>query len=189
MYYLYKFTNLINCRTYYGMTNDFKQRLYSHISCAKTNKTTNPFHNAIRLYGIENFKYEILLEFENKTECCEAEVWFISEAISNGEDVYNLHPGGEGGFSIFSLPQEQQDAWREKQRESRKGKTPALGMKHSEANKELFGMYGKLRWDIYGRYPVDEVLGLSFIEANREYGISKTHYYRLRKQHGNNEPV
>lgn len=187
MYYLYKFTNLINGRTYYGMTNNVKQRISSHICSSKSNKTTNPFHNAIRLYGIENFNCEVLAEFEDRLDCCEAEIEAINNAKSNNEDVYNLHPGGEGGFSIFSLPEEQQNAWREKQRNSRKGKTPALGMKHTEDNKNLFGMYGKLRWDIYGRYPVDEIMILSFIEANRKYGISKTHYYRLRKQFRNNE--
>ena len=53
-------------------------------------------------------------------------------------------------------------------------------MKHTEENKKKFGEFGKLRWDKYGRYP-DTVVNLSFIEANKQHGISKTHYYRLRK--------
>jgi hypothetical protein len=97
-------------------------------------------------------------------------------------DIYNLHPGGLGGFSILTKSEVEIEEWREKQRIARKGKTPALGMKHSDENKILFGEFGKKRWDIYGRYPAEEVVNMSFKEANKKFGISKTHYYRLRKQ-------
>jgi hypothetical protein len=72
-------------------------------------------------------------------------------------------------------------------KEKRKGRKPALGMKHTEDNKKKFGEFGKMRWDIYGRYP-DDVINYSFNEAKEKYGISKTHYYRLRKLGGSNEP-
>lgn len=170
------------------MTNNFEQRLASHKSAAKTRNTSNPFHNAIRKYGIGSFVWEIIGEFLDRDSCCSAEIEVISNAKLVGEGTYNLHPGGDGGFSIFELPLERQEEWRNKQREARKGKTPALGMKHTEDNKMLFGEYGKLRWDIYGRYPVDEIVNMSFKEAKEKYGISKTHYYRLRKQARNNEP-
>lgn len=182
MYYLYKFTNLINGKIYYGMTNDVKQRVATHKSMAKTKITSNPFHNAIRKYGFENFTLEVISEFSSRDDCCVAEINVISLAKEIGEDIYNLHPGGLGGFSILTKSEEEVEEWREKQRNSRQGKTPALGMKHTEENKELFGMYGKLRWDIYGRYPAEEIIMLSFKDAKEKHGISKTHYYRLRKQ-------
>jgi len=55
-------------------------------------------------------------------------------------------------------------------------------MKHTEENKKFFGECGRLRWDKYGRYPA-EVTAMSFKEANEKYGISKTHYYRMRRLH------
>ena len=187
MYYLYKFTNLINGKIYYGMTNDVRQRFATHKSSAKSKETSNPFHNALRKYGIDNFKFEVLEEFEDKDTCCKAEIDVINLAKENNVVIYNLHPGGLGGFSIFTKTEEEIELWREKQRIARQGKKPALGMKHSEENKKLFGEFGKLRWDIYGRYPAEEILEYSFKDANEKYGISKTHYYRLRKQLRNNE--
>lgn len=187
MYYLYKFTNQVNGRVYYGMTNDVNQRVAVHKSRAKTKVTSNPFHNAIRKYGFENFKFEIIEEFETKDSCCVAEIAAISKAKENGECIYNLHPGGLGGFSILTKSEVEIEEWREKQRIARKGKTPALGMKHSDENKKLFSEFGKKRWDIYGRYPVEEIVNMSFKDAKEKYGISKTHYYRLRKQFKTND--
>lgn len=187
MYYLYKFSNLVNGKSYYGMTSNVNKRFASHKSKSKTDKITNPFHNALRKYGIDNFRFEIIKDFEDKESCCDAEVNAIGFAKESDEQVYNLHPGGLGGFSILTKPEVEIDLWREKLRNSRKGKTPALGMKHTDDNKRLFGEYGKLRWDIYGRYSAEEILELSFKNANIKYGISKTHYYRLRKQFRTND--
>ena len=87
MYYLYKFTNLINGKIYYGMTNDVKQRVATHKSMAKTKITSNPFHNAIRKYGFENFTLEVIAEFSSRDECCVAEINVISLAKEIGEDI------------------------------------------------------------------------------------------------------
>ena len=183
MYYLYKITNEVNGKIYIGMTNDPTKRFASHKSGALNGKGTyNYFYNAIRKYGIENFKMEILAIFDNKDDCACAEIAVISFNKKNGIQNYNLHTGGTGGFSVKELDTEAYNSWHRKIVEARQGLKPALGMKHTEENKEFFGLCGRLRWDIYGRYPVDEVLKLRFIDANKTYGISKTHYYRLRKQ-------
>jgi len=93
---------------------------------------------------------------------------------------YNVHKGGEiGNF----LPEgERKEAWRTKLKLARVGRKPALGMKHSEENKKLFSKVSNEYWDSQEKYNSEKVLSVGFSESNKLYGISKTHYYRLRKR-------
>jgi len=177
MYYLYCIKNLVSGSVYVGITNNIKKRWYSHTYSYRHTKNSS-LYAAMRKYGIENFRIEMVNEFYDKQNCCDAEVFAIAFLKENNIANYNLHPGGLGGYSI---EEEKKPEWIEKLKNKRKGRTPALGMKHTDENKKLFGMYGKLRWDKYGRYPAD-VVSHSFKEANKLYGISKTHYYRLKKE-------
>ena len=56
--YLYKITNLINGKGYIGITNDHKKRWANH-KC--NNNPTMAIAKAIKKYGIENFKFVVLL--------------------------------------------------------------------------------------------------------------------------------
>jgi group I intron endonuclease len=176
MYKLYKITNKINGKRYFGITKtSLKQRWNMHRYSSKTGK--HYLACAMRSYGIENFHIELIQEFESEEECCLAE----QEAIKQNSGLYNLAVGGQTGFSMRRKSPEEFSLWVESLKRARAGRTPALGMKHSDENKKLFGEFGKLRWEIYGRYP-DDVTRLSFKEAHETYGISKTHYYRLRNK-------
>lgn len=177
MHTLYRITNKVSGTVYFGITNNLKQRKASHKYCAKKGMKS-PLYCAIRAYGWENFKFDVICEFEDREKCCKCEIILIE--YYQGK-TYNLHEGGGNGFSILTKSPEEIEEWRCKLKEKRAGRQPALGMHHTEENKTLFGEYGKLRWDIYGRYP-DEVLDFGFTESNKRFGISKTHYYRLRKQ-------
>lgn len=172
MYYLYKISCESSEFVYYGKTVNTKQRLHTHRHSAKTKKT--PLYCWMRKYP--EWCMEVIAIFDREEVCNDAERALIKLCRDLSVKILNLAPGGEGGFYV-----KDKEEWRLKLIETRKGKKPALGMKHSEENKKLFGMYGKMRWDLYGRYP-KEVTELSFKEANIKYGISKTHYYRLRKE-------
>lgn len=175
MQYLYKITNKISGTVYFGITNNMRQRWYVHKHCYRSGYKT-PLYDAMRSYGIDNFLIEVIEEAEDKEYIANREI----EMIANTPKTYNLHRGGHIGFDIRTKGESEAAEWIAKLTKARQGKKPALGMKHSEENKKLFGEYGKLRWDIYGRYP-KEVLDYGFAEANKKFGISKTHYYRLRK--------
>lgn len=61
--YIYCFTNLINDKKYVGQTNNITRRINEHKSNALNVKSVNyntVFHKAIRKYGIDNFKIDIL---------------------------------------------------------------------------------------------------------------------------------
>ena len=103
MYYIYKFTNKINGKTYIGQTNNIQKRYNGHksVSFNKNSSDYNlPFHCAIRKYGIENFDYEVLEEIdENESQefVDEREIFFINEFKSlKDENGYNVTLGGQG---------------------------------------------------------------------------------------------
>ena len=109
-YYLYCVTNLINNKIYIGKTNDPKDRWRKHRKFARGGKKkySNDFsviHAAIKKYEENNFKFEILEEFNNEKESYKFETWWI-DFLGSHKDLkkgYNLNYGGEGGI----LPSEE----------------------------------------------------------------------------------
>jgi len=85
---IYKITNLINNKIYVG--KDVKNRSYYYGS-GKVLKF------AIKKYGKENFKKEIIEECD-KEQLSKREVYWIKKLRSNTANIgYNLTSGGEGG--------------------------------------------------------------------------------------------
>ena len=54
---VYKITNLVNGKVYIGASKDIERRWSSHRRSVKS-----PIHSDLETYGLENFKFEILLE-------------------------------------------------------------------------------------------------------------------------------
>ena len=183
MYTLYYIISPSTNGIYVGITKlGIKKRFYSHLASAKSGTKTK-LYCAMRKYN--DFCIVSIESFISREECCLNEQLHISDLKDRGIKVYNLTSGGEIGFSVehpFTL-----EEWKDKLKKARVGKKPALGMKHTEENKKIFSECGKRRWDIYGRYPENEIINLSFKEANEKYGISRTHYYRLKRAR-TNEP-
>ncbi|MCA2570650.1 GIY-YIG nuclease family protein [Microcystis sp. M42BS1] len=173
---LYEIRNNQNNFVYVGITrsSSIKRRWAGHRHSAKK-KINTPLYCAINKYGIENFTIFCVAIFDNEEDLKNAECCLVNK-YKKEKVSYNILDGGQSYFPIVN-----KEAWKQKLREKRKGKQPALGMKHTEDNKKLFSMCGKLRWDLHGRYPKN-IVTLDFYEANKKYGISKTHFYRLRKQ-------
>ena len=63
---VYEFVNKINGKIYVGQAKDFKSRIRCHRCNAKSHKSTNPFYNAIRKYGWDNFTINIIEECDVK---------------------------------------------------------------------------------------------------------------------------
>lgn len=95
---IYKITNLINNKVYIGQSVNVLKRFAAH-----KNRPFNPksrqyesyFYRAIRKYGLENFKFEVI-EKCKKEELNKKEKEYISFYHSNDKDFgYNLTKGGE----------------------------------------------------------------------------------------------
>lgn len=173
--YLYEIRNTVNKAVYVGITrNTLRQRWSCHKSSARRG-VKSILYDAIRSFGIDKFYIVEVEQFNTEDQLLQAEKDLIKFHREFSEKCYNILDGGENYFPIHDW-----EAHKAKLRKARAGRKPALGMKHTEENKKRFGEFGKMRWDLYGRYPED-VVSFSFKEASSKFGISKTHYYRLRK--------
>ena len=94
---VYKVTNLINEKIYIGYTTKTLEiRSKCHKYKSKHRKTY--FYNAIRKYGWENFKWEVIDTADTKEEIQQKEIYYIKYFKARDKKIgYNLTNGGDGG--------------------------------------------------------------------------------------------
>lgn len=111
---IYLITNIINGKKYVGQhcgTRD--SRWKQHLAAALKLEDPKPLYAAMRKYGVENFKYEVLEELgkdANEKLLDDREKHFIKEYntfIGNGRG-YNLTLGGDGTIGAFCRDQTKQ---------------------------------------------------------------------------------
>lgn len=98
MGYIYKITNKINKKCYIGQTiNDVEKRWKDHCKSIGTQNGCPGIRRAFEKYGIENFKFEVLIIcFDKDLSKYEKEYIKKFDSYKNG---YNMTYGGEeGGF-------------------------------------------------------------------------------------------
>lgn len=95
MNYLYKITNLINNKIYIGVhkTDNIDD---GYMGSGKIIKS------AIKKYGIENFKKDILEIFDTYDAALLKEAEIVTDEFLLRTDVYNLRRGGTGGFDYIN---------------------------------------------------------------------------------------
>ena len=107
IFYIYQYTNLINNKIYIGQTNNIDRRVREHKSNAFNPKSVNYnniIHKAIRKYGYDNFKIEILetLQDVNYDIVNEREQYWIKERKSLiTQNGYNILEGGKNCSKTF----------------------------------------------------------------------------------------
>ena len=107
---VYLITNTVNGKQYIGMTKrTLDGRWNSHCSAARRNSPYR-FHAAIRKYGEESFKREVLYENLEIGECRILEESVIVE-YNTMSDGYNAKPGGCGGWIV---PDDKYEEWKQK---------------------------------------------------------------------------
>ena len=91
-HFTYKTTNLINNRYYLGMhsTNRIDD---GYLGSGKR------LYYELNKYGRDNFKFEILKQFDSREELVQAEINLITEHDLKNPNCLNCKPGGEGGLS------------------------------------------------------------------------------------------
>lgn len=124
-YYLYKITNLLNNKIYIGVhsTKNVNDRYMG---------SSKPLQNAIRKYGKQFFKKEILEFFDTAAQMYLREKEIISTAFVLREDTYNLITGGNGGFGPNAWQAAQTDTARRKRKKSMAASKMAQGKNNNQ---------------------------------------------------------
>lgn len=81
-------------------TKTLEERIKTHVYKSRCEKNKHYFYifkEAIRKYGIDNFKWEILANCNSIEECYSLEKYFISKLNTISPNGYNLTIGGNGG--------------------------------------------------------------------------------------------
>jgi group I intron endonuclease len=98
MGYIYKITNLINKKVYIGQTvqETVEKRWNLHKHLAKRNKGCTALKKAFNKYGVDNFKFEVLIICFDE-DCIIYEKYYIKKYNSLAPSGYNISEGGDGG--------------------------------------------------------------------------------------------
>jgi group I intron endonuclease len=104
MGFIYKITNIVTNKCYIGETaqDDAQKRWKQHIKKIKNNEGCPALRDAIKKYGIDNFKFElIIICFDEDRYKYERE--YIKKFNSQVPNGYNILPGGEVGKSRLGM--------------------------------------------------------------------------------------
>lgn len=91
---VYKITNLINEKVYIGQTNDFDRRWSEHKSNAQ-NKPRQLVEQAMKKYGVDNFKCELIDTLPSQEEVNLKEAEYIKSNNCISPNGYNIEEGGK----------------------------------------------------------------------------------------------
>ena len=99
---IYKYENLITHQVYIGQAIDLCERYKKHQWNIADPNHTEDFYVGLREYGLENFSYEILEEFESFDQDLlnELECYYIKKYNSMKPNGYNMVPGGSNGAGL-----------------------------------------------------------------------------------------
>lgn len=92
-YLVYRHTNLVNNKIYIGITQQNAEKRWSR---GHGYQRQPHFRDAIKKYGWNNFKHEVLFDNLSKEEAIEKEIELIAKYKSNDREYgYNISKGGE----------------------------------------------------------------------------------------------
>ena len=197
MGYIYKITNIQNNKIYIGKTKySIYNRFESHIRAAFKSNRKYYFYNAIRKYGKDNFKIDLIEECDNSI-LSEREKYWISFYNSIDKSIgYNSTLGGEGGDTFTYQSKERQKEISAKKSQSMTGKSrKPLTIEQRKRISE--GHLGQVAWnkgltketDEFGKVIINDLpIGKYYIiekEANSDEDrakVSQVIYSRIAKK-------
>lgn len=93
--YIYKITNLLNNKIYIGQCKSPKDRFSRHLNDAEHKRLHTHLAQAIRRYGRNNFKFEIIEEVQPQKINEREKYWIAFYQSTNPSIGYNMTNGGE----------------------------------------------------------------------------------------------
>lgn len=138
---VYKITNIINRKSYIGQTIKGIKRRWSVHKCIANKKPKHYLHLAIRKYGKEAFKIEVIANAIRKESLNALEISLITQHNTLAPNGYNLRTGGAGGMT----EKKQSEISNKKRSLAMRGNTYAQGYKHTKEAKETMSLVRKGR--------------------------------------------
>ena len=168
--HIYKITNQINNKFYYGVHNGSNTKEYPGSGTL--------LMQAYDKYGIENFVKEVILRFDSIEEAYEYEEVIISDKLIKSRDCYNMKKGGHGGFAPDNV--EKMLKWRESNPErvaeiekARVKGSIAWGKKNPEKLKSNNSKAGKASADSFSKEYLSERGRSNMAALNNSYTESE----------------
>lgn len=171
---IYKIRNVINDHYYVGSTVDSRKRFWAHRKDLRNgNHACIHLQRAWNKYGEDCFRFEIVAQYENRSELYPAEQKWLDEHF--GESYcYNVSgyadsPMRDATPEMRARLSEKTKAWLERDGHPRKG----VSLTEEEKNKISASRYGKTSGENHYRYgkTVDEATRKKIGDAQR--GVKK----------------
>lgn len=191
MHYIYKITNLINGKIYIGQSKDTNQRWRQHKLEARKQKPSMIINRAMKKYGIENFRFEVVASCLDQNAANNTETTIVSQENSLAPNGYNVSLGG------CNAPKSEE--WKAKMAITMKGKNTSpetqfkKGHNHSEEVRAKLSssLKGRKPWNkdlpaekqsFYGKQLTDEHKN-NLSKANRGGRFSEEQIHQIRKEY------
>lgn len=93
---IYSITNMLSGKQYIGQSKDLRYRFKRHLDVVNKNKKQHCFHihNAMKKYGVENFRFDVIVYVEGKEMLDLLETRIIEAYNTLAPGGYNLDTGG-----------------------------------------------------------------------------------------------
>jgi len=159
---IYKITNIINNKSYIGATiHSLENRWGRHLSAAFNDDSQMAIHKALRKYGKEVFKIEVLEDHPDTNYVFDVlEPRYITEQKTYGNNGYNMTRGGDGWNGMKHTPES-----------IIKMRNAKLGKKDSDETrkKKSFASMGHIPWNKGKKCPnLSGYLGKKLSEETRK---------------------
>jgi len=143
-HFIYKTTNLLNGKYYIGMhsTNNLKDGYLG---------SGNHIRRAIKKYGKENFKSEILEFLENRSKLAQREEVIVTVDLIKDPQCMNLQTGGQGERESWNHT----ELTKKKISNTTKGKSYIERYGKKKAN-ELIALRSKKSKEVWGKRSIKE---------------------------------
>ena len=170
-YTIYQITNLIDGKIYIGkhQTKDLND---GYMGSGRRLKLAKIKH------GIENFKKEILFQFDNEVDMNAKEVELVTLEFCLREDVYNLCPGGHGGWGYVNVSGIKLSAeYKQKHRESMMKTNNFKNRVLSENGRKLLSEHAKNKKTFLGKsHSKESKEKISIAMANKTVGAKNSQF-------------
>jgi group I intron endonuclease len=202
--HIYKITNTINHKVYYGQTRQPPNRRWSQHKQAAKKGNKMILYDAMRKHGIEHFTFEVICECETLEELNKKECEYILEKNTLTPNGYNASKGGDNYEKTAETCKKISESnkgriitpeWRENMAKARRGKKISEEtrekMKQSQKGRVITEeAKEKLRQHNLGKKQSPETLekkrlarmGVPWSEKKRESMVGKTRTEEQKKK-------